>query len=586
VGKRATKEHIEDDEGDALQDEQISKMNRLARERAGSAVDDVPPGDDDDDAGDGRPDNVPWIELPRVGHPLEKFAREAANVCSKNGVYRRDMEIVTVNSKHGGIEGMDPQDFRTYLEGLAVTFKWVSKGKNEPAEEEPTTMSTEVAKGTLRSRQFIYRQRELLRVHSIRQPIMREDGRIELLPEGYDAHSKIMTRESPVQIYQERCECDDCKKNGWRVRAIPLAGATAVLRTLLKDFPFVSPLDLAVQIASMLSFYGALLLPINAERMNFACKANKHRSGKTLLIKISIAPVMGEVLVEAFPPDSKELKELLNSTANDGASYLVLDDIMGHVKSPALNAFITASLWGFRGYHTQRKIKVPRQCVVYLSGHEMSLAADLEGRFLECRLHVEEADSQAHRVPNPINERWLSQVANRSDICNALYSIIAHWDAAGRPRGKNVKPGFEEWCEVFGGIVTFAGFEDPCQLRPDGERTDDEYDDMAALVKALLGQFAEGERLKEFTFGELIEQCVELNLLTWKIDGKWKTEKHGEGGPTERWYETTKKSEGAMAWLLNNKYGGTVFRIDGKKVRFGKTGKNRSRKYTLSIEEG
>jgi len=560
------------------QDEQIEKMNQVARRNGGSAVDDPPP-ETADPHEDGPRKDVPWIELPRVGRPLDAFARESASVCSMNGVYRRDMQIVTVNPRHGGIEPLDPDDFRTYLADLAVTFKWQAqaRGKNQPPDvtQEPTTMTTDVARGTLKSRQFIFRQRELMRVHSVQQPILRSDGRIELLRVGYDETSGILTRPGKVRIEED--------KNEKGVDAMPIEAARQLLQHLLKDFPFISELDRSIQIASMVSFYGAALLPLNAERMNFACKANKHRSGKTLLIKVAIVPVMGEALIEPYPEKNEELVQLLNATVNDGAPYLILDDITGHVKSPALNAFITASTWGFRGYHTQRKVKMPRQCVVYLSGHEMTLQADLEGRFLECRLHVEEADSQAHRVPNPINERWLARVDQRSDICSALWSLIRHWDAAGRPKGKTVKPGFEEWCEVFGGIVEFAGFGDPCVARPDGERSDNEYDDMAALVRALVETFNENERVKEFTFAELLEQCVERNLLTWKIDGKWKTEKH-EGGASERWYEASKKCESQLGWLFADKYGGTTFKIDGRTIRFAKQGKNRSRRYQLSIE--
>lgn len=550
-------------------DPQIAALNRVARMEAGSKVDvpELPP-DDPHEAGARK--DVPWIELPRIGRPLDAFAREAASVCSLNGVFRRDMEVVTINQRTGQIERLDADDFRTYLEDLAVTFKWCSAGKNQGATQEPTTMARETAQGTLKSRRFIFRQRHIERVHSISQPILRADGRIELLKEGYDAESCVLTR-----------------KNGIVVEEVPLEAARLLLRRLLKDFPFVSELDKAVQIASMLSYYAALLLPLNAERINFAYKANKHRSGKTLLIKAAIAPVAGMTIVEPWPDTPKDLINLLDTTVNDGLPYLVLDDITGHVRSPALNAFLTANTWGFRGFHTQNKKFGAKQAVVFLSGHEMTLQADLEGRFLECRLHVAEADSHAHRVPNPINERWLVRPEQRADICSSLWTIIRAWDAAGRPKGRTTKPGFEDWCSLFGGIVEFAGFGDPCASRPDEERSDGEYSDMAALVGLLLEQFSEDEQTKEFTFSELIEKCVANNLLSWKIDGAWKTAtlKTASGGEqTERWYQPGKKTESALGWLFADKYGGTDFTVAGKRVTFSKQGKNRNRRYTLTLQ--
>ncbi len=545
----------------AEEDPQIEASNRVARLHGGELGDVLPPVTDGEAH---TKKEVRWIELPRVGHPLDVFAREAAAVCSLNGVYRRDMDIVTVNKRTGTIERLDPDDFRTYISDLAITFKWCSQGKNQPPSQEPTTMTCETAKGTLKSRQFIYRQRQLERVTSVRQPIMRDNGSIELLREGFDEHSGILTRESKVDIVE-----------------MPLKHAQELVKALLKDFPFVSPLDRAIQVASMLSFYGALLLPLNAERINFAFKANKHRSGKTLLIKVAIVPVMGMCPVSPWPETPDALIQLLNSTVNDGLGCLVIDDITGHVRSSALNSFLTANWWTFRGMHTQSTKTGQKQAVAFLSGHEMTLQADLEGRFLECRLHVEEADSHAHRVPNPINERWLARPEQRADICSALYSIIVHWDRAGRPRGKTVKPGFEDWCQVYGGMTEFAGFGDPCETRPDEQRSDNEYSDMAALVAELLKDFdfEEDERVKEYGFAELLERCVSKNLLTWKIDGRWRSVE-GKGSH----YEATKKTESALGWLFADKYGGTTFVVAGKKVRFGKTGKNRNRKYTVSIE--
>lgn len=552
------------------EDPQIAAMNKLAREHAGSQVDDVGmSAAAGDDAGPDERKDVPWIELPGVGRPLKAFAGELAAVCAMNGVYRRGMDIVTVNRETNAIEPMDKHDFMTYVEDLAVTYKWTAGGKNQPPVRSETTMTAEASIGVLKSRHFIFRQRPLERVNSVPQPIMRKDGRIELLQPGYDEESGILTKDAGIEIYE-----------------MPLEGAKMMLRTLYKHFPFVSPLDLAIQISSMLSYFGALLLPLNAERINFALKANKHRSGKTLLIKCALVPVTGRCEVDAWPDTPADLSQLLNSVVNDGLAYLVLDDITGHVKSTALNAFLTANWWSFRGYYTQSKKSGMKQAVVFLSGHEMTLQADLEGRFLECRLHVEEADSHAHKVPNPINERWLARPEQRRDICSALWSIIKAWDAAGRPKGKSMKPGFEEWCSVFGGIVEFAGFGDPCLQRPDEERSDNEYSDMAELLGILFERFAEGEREKEFTFADLVETCVNKNLLTWKTDGQWKTSTvKGKDGKewTERWYQASKRAESALGLLFADKYGGTLFTVRGTKLRFGNRGKNRTRRYTISV---
>ena len=342
----------------------------------------------------------------------------------------------------------------------------------------------------------------------------------------------------------------------------------------------VSDLDLSIQVTSMISFFGSLLLPSNAIRLNFEFKANKHRSGKTLLVKMAVVPVMGKAIVMTFPRDENKLQDLLASVSKMAKSYLILDDVKGFLSSEALNAFLTAAWWGGRNFHAQTMFEAKRQAIVYLSGHELTLSPDLAGRFLECRLHVETADSTEARVKMPIDDDYLSSLNVRSDLLSALHTIIVLWDLAGRPKGKTLRPGFEEWCRVYGGIVDFAGFGDPCARRPDDEGSDPEFDDMLALVKDLVEAFDKEDKMKEFTFAHLVERCVELKAFNWVIDGQWKVDKEAN----ERWFQLSKRADSKLGWLFGNKYGDTVFQItDGRRVRFGNQGKNRQRRYTLTV---
>lgn len=558
------------------QDEQIEALNRLAREEAGALVDPSIPPEGAVEAP--KPRDLPNIVLPGEGRRITDFAREASQACRLNGVYRRDNTPVIVNRETGGIETLSAAKFCTELEEVAVTSiqKVIRSDGDEIIIKKPKTMTKAVAEVTLCADAFVYGLRRLERVNMVRQPIMRKDGRIDLLPLGYDEESGIMTMPNQVEVVK-REQLAGLDERG---RKAALDGAAAVIRCALREFPFVSDLDQAIQVASMVSFYGALLLPVNANRLNFVFKANKHRSGKTLLIKLGIVPVMGKAIVQAFPRDENRLRDLLASVTLGAKSYLILDDVKGYLSSETLNAFLTASWWGDRKMHTQSLFEAKRQAIVYLSGHELSLSPDLAGRFLECRLHVDVADSTEARVKQPIDDEYLGRGWVRSDLLSAIHTLIVLWDLAGRPKGKSLRPGFEEWCKIYGGLVEFAGFGDPCARRPDDEGSDPEFDDMLALVKDLVSTFEKDDKLKEFTFAHLIERCVELRAFTWAIEGQWKTDK--DAG--ERWFAMSKKAESKMGWLFGNKYGDTVFAVDdGRRVRFGRQGKNRQRRYTLQI---
>jgi hypothetical protein len=569
---------MENDETDKCEippggDDQVEAMNRLAREQAGSGVDDPPEPPERAPKAQG-PQEAVFIELPRVGRPDSSFALEAANVCKLNGVYRRDTVPVVVNRESGTIDVLRAETFQTYLEGLAVTYKakWKKDDEGELTEiRMPTTMAVAVAKTTLASHQFIYRQRSLERVNLVRQPVMRENGKVELLEAGYDEESGILTRSSNVTVRDD----------------MTLPESVALLVDLHKEFDFGSwnktrtkSRDLSAHIAAMLSFYGASLLPPLAQRLGALYNANSHRSGKTLLFKLVVAPVLGKVRVRSLPKNDEEFRKMLDSAALNASPYVILDDVGGNLRNNDLNAFMTSAYWSGRVMHSQKEFEVVNRSMVFITGHSLSVESDLAGRLLQVKLHLEEADVRDRKIRKVIDDAYLSRPAVRGDILTALWTIIREWDKAGRPRGKTRMGGFESWCEIFGGMVDFAGFGDPCERPPDDGDADSEYEDMMALVKGLADQIEEGENSKEFTFSDALELAVELDAFNWIIDGRWRT-------PSDepKYYEPTAKTKAIMGKLFADKYGGRTFKLeDGRRIRFGKKGKNRGRKYEVTLQ--
>lgn len=566
-------------------DDQVDRINRWARHQVGGSVDGPPlaatPPEPE------KSEKKPRIKLPGVGVQVSTFARECAQAFNESDiVFQKDGRAVTVDPDTGSIERLEEWEFGTLLELCAVTYVEKKIGQEEdgtPIVKKATqTCPPTAAKMTLRTRAFIFSLRSLERVNMVPQPIERKNGRVELLEQGYDEDSGVFTQKSAVVVDERYVQRDAEGK-------VDASAAAFILREFHREFPLVSPLDLSVQICSMVSFFGALLLPTNADRLGFLMKANKHRSGKTLLVKIALVPVMGKAIVRSFPTEEDELRKVLDSVAIGGKPYLVLDDITGHLKSSELNAFMTASHRGGRKMHTQTDFEATRQAIVYLSGHEVTLSPDLGGRVLECRLHVQEADASKHKVKNPVNEAYLSKIPARSDICSALWALILAWHENGRPSvfkigDKDVepreKPGFQDWCKVYGSIVMHAGFEDPCGERPADESSDPEYDDWLTLMCRLAKEFEPEDKLKDFKFAELIEYCLELNAFSWAISGQWKFDKDSK----ERWYEADKKSEGRMSRFFSDKYNNTIVDLpDGRRLKFGAAGKNRHRKYQVMM---
>ncbi len=560
-----------------MSDEQANALNAKLRASGILPPDAGAPGESASER-DEQSNELPALELPRDGWGLDDFAREAGKVTNTAGVYRRDIVPVTINPETGSIDPLDSDAFRTYLADHAFLFKWravpTKQGEAaKPPERVKVTMSADAARGCLKSPQFLRQQRKLSRVNSVRQPIIRESGALELLPEGYDAESGVLTLPSEVVIRED----------------MSIDEARVLLLELHREFPFsdwshltleerAESRELSKQIMGMVAFYGSLLLPYTIKRQGILYNANTHRSGKTLLAQIVVITVQGRCKIRSKPESPEEFRKMLDSTALGASPYLVLDDLTGTLKNQDLNAFMTSPWWSGRLMNSQREFEVPVQTNVFLTGHNLDTSGDIAGRVLEVKLHVEEADVQQHAVRRVINENWLTKPEVRGDICSALFALVRHWNEIKRPEGKSVKPGFEAWCRMFGGIVEAAGFGDPCERRATDETTDPEFEDMKALVAHLSG--LQTEKVLEVRYEEMISACQELSLFEWVIEGKWAK---GDG---ERTFEPSAKCNSRLGLLWSRKYGGRLFHVaEGRTVRFGARGRQRHKRYLLTLEE-
>ena len=512
-----------------------------------------------------------WVECVMGGRLLSAFAKDVGVVLAQNGVYRRDRVPITINPETGAMEPMDDYRFCSYVEKDLVCWKWKSFGK-AGLKKEPMTMPLATAKGCIRSDFFIDQMKSILKVNFVRMPIMRPDGRIELLPEGYDRESRFFTRPSGIEIDE----------------TMPMEKAVAILRSYLREFPFVDARSMAVQVTAMLAIYGANLLPLTSPKMNFVYDANKPRSGKTLLAIMALASVCGEVAVRTLPEKEKDLETIIEAATLGSKPYILLDDLEGMIKNRTLNAFLTASHVDVRIFHTQRLVSMPKVSTVFMTGNNLNLSADIAGRSLICKLFVEEADVQSRNIERVITERYLCQPHIRGEFLSALWSIVRHWSVESpRPAGSTAMQGFQEWASIFGGMVEFAGFEDPLQPMKDDESLDPQFEDMRALVAALLPEIPAETKTKLFEFDHLVKKCREINCFPGAIEGK-EREQHGELGEViGSHFDLSAKSRSILGKIFSDRYGGSIFQVKVEhvpfRVRFGHRGRKRDKRYELTV---
>ncbi len=578
-----------------MSDDQRDAANRVARELAGAAVDAGAPPPPAEAAGGEKKREVPLVRLPCEGWGDHRFQTEVGQILKTNGIFRRENIPVVINPETGRVETMTVQRFRTYCVKSMKTarFLYTKEGSFEGSVEK--TMTSEHAKACLESDFFIDQQRPISRVNLVRMPVLRHNGRVELLSEGYDPESKTYTVPSAVKIDE----------------TMALEKAVSIINDLLAEFPFGDYKEdtpenraagtvgqsrsKAVHLAAMLSLYGAGLIGETVKKLNFVYTANRPRSGKSLLAEMAIIPVCGLAKVKPKPESSEELRKVLDSTAIGAAPYLFLDDLDGLLKSNDLNAFMTALVWSGRHMGAQAEFAVPKHAIVFITGNNLRLTTDIANRTLRCNLYTEEFDAQNRMIKRVIDEEYLVRPEVRGAILSALWTFIREWDNAkplGRPKGRRVLRGFERWSEVFGGIVANAGFGDPLEAPPaDDHSGDTETADMQTLVRALvddmetrpstLGPDDEwtAPRKKEFRFEELVECANANDAFQWMMDGSKKRDKDGN-----EWIELNQRSKSALGIMFSAKFGGQKFRLpDGRAVKFGNRGRNRHRKYMVEL---
>ena len=540
--------------------EQGDALNRMARE-AGLPVKVLRLVEQGGGAGDDGVVELPAVEISQV---ISKMAAEVGRVLCGNGIFIRNRSVHTIDGK-GRLEDMDALRFRTYCDDHMLVFRWKQPQPNEFVKDQ-MTMNKETAATILRSDQFLKLQREVVRVSMVRQPILRKDGRMELLPFGYDEESKIYTQNSGVSFAED----------------MGMDEARVVVRDILGEFPWGDRTadgqsrNEAVIVSGMVSMFAATLQAATARRMNFMVSSNSEGSGKTLVAQVCIIPTFGACDVQPLPETEENMRKILDTETLAAAPYIVFDDINGFFKSGILNSFLTAPTWSGRLMQTQSKFTAPKMAPVFLTGNNLEVTPDIARRFLHCKMNVDEADPQDRGIRREIDDAFLTRPEIRGRVLAAVWAFVREWDGAGRPASQRVIRGYEEWSRIFGGIVYHAGFGDPLEPLAVEESGNSKRADMQALVAALAALlFDEDAGEQEFSFQTIVDICVKLDAFSWMMDGT--ENKEGE--------MKLKPAKCSMfGKMLSEEFGGKKFRLhDGRRVQFGHRGKNRSKKYLVKV---
>ena len=397
---------------------------------------------DTPEPGDGM--KLPYVML---SSKISIVARTVGMNLSNAPIFRFGESIATVD-ENGKISGMNPDRFTSWVEDY-LEFKRPA-GDGSKAE----SIGKDLAGKIMASDQFRDQLRELKAVSEVRLPVWTGEGsarRVELAPEGFDVETGLFTvNRIPYQV-------DMDAETAW-----------GVLWDTLKEFPFDPEGEnqvkrrrsFAAQMAAMLGVYCHAMFPEGTPRPMVIYNANQPGSGKSLLMRVALAPVHGPPAETGKPETEAEFEKVLDSAAIARKPFLVLDDCKS-IHSQALNRFVTSPIHECRLMHSQRLAMVSKVSQVIATGNSLTISEDLDRRALVVDL-FEPGEAAARSFAKEITPGWLFMPDTRGRFLAALWALVRLWREAGMPMLKEYRRGsFEEWSGVIGGMVMACGMANP-----------------------------------------------------------------------------------------------------------------------------
>jgi len=488
-------------------------------------------------------DPRPKIRLPGDNWLMSSTATELGQALCEQDIFLRNGEVCIL--KDSELHPVDAQTFRTWIENHCVMYR--QKTFNESVYEVDVTLRDDESRGILASPQFTGELRVVRRVNHARLPILRADGTIELLPEGYDPTSKTLTDSNVT--YAEN---------------VSLEKAVETVNDLLSEFDFADAgRSKAVAVAMMLTLYASQVIPEGSLRPCFIVTKNAEGAGATTLVLCAVVPVLGAMPCGVKTDEDSETRKALTAVVREARTVIVLDNQKSRLSSAALEAFISSPHWSDRILGENTTFTGPNLATVFATANGCTVSPDMRRRSLFAELHLEAERAEDREFKRSLDLPTLLQM--RPQILAALWAIVRHWDAKGRPAPSRSHSAFPSWAKSVGGAVEAAGFGCCLESPKVTAAVDPDADDMRGLVAAM------SESAKSLTFSELVDLarqhgCFETIIGT---EGELKHVERSRMAKLLARYDC--RLVGDHRFVIAGKGHGRKFRVDRVTTTHGRT---------------
>jgi hypothetical protein len=280
-------------------------------------------------------------------------------------------------------------------------------------------------------------------------PVIRPDGSI-LSQAGYDESTNIYL--DPV-IDLKRLVIPEILSQKDAVES-----AQFILNEIFADFPFDNNASRANTLALLLSVVVRPMIKSNIPL--FILEKPQAGTGASLIADIISTITTGKpASMWGMPETDDEWRKAITSALVDGSPLIVIDNVVGQLKSASLTRALTSKIWRDRQLGKNKMLDLPQEAVWIATGNNIQIGGDIARRTVRVRLDAACARPWMRTgFKHPDLLDWIKD--NHGLIISRLLIISRAWVLAGKPPG-NVRLGsFSEWAKVISGILEFAGVKD------------------------------------------------------------------------------------------------------------------------------
>lgn len=519
--------------------------------------------------------DVDAMPVVRIEPDLNVTSKRLGELIARLDLFSMNGDLVFFDHA-GEMKVMSPKKFRTWISDHVITAEKFDKNSGDPWAR---SLGIDEAATVLESENFKRGVRPLKGVNHVRCPVVRESESNErellptgweLLPWGYDPETQIYTVPGGLDYDTD----------------LPLEVAKGRIAREFGTFPITDDRSLAVHVAALLALYIRHLPGGMSLRPGFLWYANAPGTGKSVLAKACLYPVMGRAAA-AKMKKNEDLDKELEAFCRASAPYIFLDNIYGGINSASIDQLLTSTESTGRAMGGHGLFIARNTALVLGTANQIDLNDDALRRFLLIDL-FEKGNPSERAGFVPLDDDRMKSDEWRISMLETLCALVRHWHASGMPKGTERLESFETYAALLGGIVEAAGYAPPFKkaVLPDAKSPGQaEFEELLRLVIKEMGE----EQEKDFATTDLARLarsgCLYKNDIGTEADGKKLTIKEDGIPAAER---ALAQDLGYMTPAMASAFGKRITKlvgkeptVDGIKLEFGKRAQSRKASYTV-----